>query len=366
MKEESIQTKSIQTKGHIAWIDTARCLAIISVVLCHTTQEIYSFNEEFMMGLSTQSRIFGFSAFSLGRLGVPLFLFITGYLLLDRRYDKQSWLAFWKNNLLSLLIVAEIWIVIYDIFLSWFDGMTFTFTDVLCNMLFLKNVEMSHVWYMPMILGIYLFLPLLANCIQIIDKNILKILLAVIFIYSFVVPIISIWNKIQTGESLSVGVELEFLGGYYGFYVIIGYLVKKGEFKNIKTWIFVIGAVIMFASIVGIQLFYYYNDYAYNVWYDCVFILICAFCIFIIISRLPQLYTIQPFIQDIAKKSFGIYLVHNPIRKILGRYTFIGTGDLIMPIKVLLLFVITFLLSWLLVTLICKIPKVGKFLMGVK
>ena len=71
--------------NRIAGIDTLRAIGILCVVMCHSVEgDIYTLNLEGMNGLSLVSKIFAFTMFSIGRLGVPLFLLISGYLLLDK------------------------------------------------------------------------------------------------------------------------------------------------------------------------------------------------------------------------------------------------------------------------------------------
>ena len=54
--------------------------------------------------MTTFSRIFQFASLFIGRIGVPFFLMITGYLLVDRVYDDQKVRKFWNNNCKSLII----------------------------------------------------------------------------------------------------------------------------------------------------------------------------------------------------------------------------------------------------------------------
>lgn len=88
----------------VEWIDLLRVIAIFAVVLVHATETIYGFNVEFMETISMQSKVFAITALAAGRLGVPIFLMITGYLLLDREYDPEKIVRFWKNNWLRLLV----------------------------------------------------------------------------------------------------------------------------------------------------------------------------------------------------------------------------------------------------------------------
>ena len=70
--------------NRVFWLDVARTIAIIMVVLNHATEHIYKLNINFFEHLSFSSKIFAHMAFTTGRLGVPIFLFLTGYLLLGK------------------------------------------------------------------------------------------------------------------------------------------------------------------------------------------------------------------------------------------------------------------------------------------
>ena len=80
----------------IKWIDLLRALAILMVILCHATEGIYPLSISGMDDLSVQSKAAAFTSFTFGRLGVPIFLMISGYLLLDKDYDPEKTVKFWK------------------------------------------------------------------------------------------------------------------------------------------------------------------------------------------------------------------------------------------------------------------------------
>jgi peptidoglycan/LPS O-acetylase OafA/YrhL len=103
--------ESMSNTKRIEWIDFARMLAFFGAVLCHATEGIYKLNIKYMGTVSLQSKVFAFSAFTIGRPGVALFLMITGYLLLDRECDFETIKKFWKNNWLRLLICT--WISVW-------------------------------------------------------------------------------------------------------------------------------------------------------------------------------------------------------------------------------------------------------------
>lgn len=347
-------------KKRICWLDFARCFAIISVVLVHSTEGVYPFNLDAMAEVEFSRKIFTFTLLTLGRLGVPIFLFATGYLLLDREYTTETTVRFWKKSLLGLLLTTEIWMIIYQIFETWFRGREWSIWILLENMLFLRKADISHFWYMPTILGLYLFIPFVAIALKRMDKKLLVVPVLIGFAYLFVVPVMNVLLDMSGAEKVSGQLTLEFSGGVYGIYLIIGYLVKKEGFKKIRSTVLWGVFTVCFVSTVCLQLFAYSREYKYNVWYNCAFLFAAGVCLFELFSRL----TIKEnsLVKNLAKCSFGIYLIHNPIRMMFVRYLHLDSN----VVKIAVVFTLTFLISWLMVHVIGKIPKAGKVLFYMK
>lgn len=155
MKEEK-QTEMIAHK-RIVNLDIERVLAIMCVVLCHSVELIYNMDFKAWTTLSSKAQIYRTIMFTIGRLGVPIFLLLSGYLLLSRKYENdEDIFKFYKKNLLSLLITTEIWTVIYNIFFCFYNKSSFNVTDFIKEAIFVKEVPIMNMWYMPMIIGIYI------------------------------------------------------------------------------------------------------------------------------------------------------------------------------------------------------------------
>ena len=89
-------------------IDVLRTLALLCVLSIHSLRAaIAQVNGQDLSGL-TGNQIAASCAIGLSTLGVPLFLMISGYLLLDRDYTKERALTFFKRNLLPLIVSYEI------------------------------------------------------------------------------------------------------------------------------------------------------------------------------------------------------------------------------------------------------------------
>ena len=89
-------------------IDVLRTLALLCVLSIHSLRAaIAQVNGQDLSGL-TGNQIAASCSIGLSTLGVPLFLMISGYLLLDRDYTKERALTFFKRNLLPLIVSYEI------------------------------------------------------------------------------------------------------------------------------------------------------------------------------------------------------------------------------------------------------------------
>ena len=217
-------------KERIVWLDNIRAIAILGVLLVHSTEYIYRMNLDGLKSLSIQSFLFAEITFTLGRIGVPFFLLLTGYLLLSRSYDERNCFKFWRTKWLALLVTTEIWIVLYTLFKYAFFSkfQNWDSIQLLKSVFFFGDSVMINMWYMPMIIGIYLFLPFMSNALVKADIKLVAMPLIVVSCYAFVPPIVNA----LAGQSYKLQVDLGYSGGVYGIYLILGCLLKRGLLKS--------------------------------------------------------------------------------------------------------------------------------------
>lgn|GEM_PF-3031175 len=103
---------------------------------------------------------------------------------------------------------------------------------MLRDMLLTNQVHMAHMWYMPMIIGVYVCIPFAARALQGISLKVVFFPLLLFSAYAFGVPA---WKSIFPKSPALVLVDLGFAGGVYGLYLLWGWRVKKGLFKNIHA-----------------------------------------------------------------------------------------------------------------------------------
>ena len=349
---------------HIEWIDLLRIIAISLVILCHSSEEgIYILSLDSVLAMQYKSSIFSFACFTLGRLGVPIFLLISGYLLLDKEYDTNKMKQFWKNNWLHLILCTMIWFLIYDLFLVFIQNKGITLVEIIQDVFFLNKVQMSHVWYMPMIIGLYALIPFAANALQKTDKQrIIWIPLSFFFIFLFLCPTISLLLRIviPSIRPLSNQINAGFSGGIYGIYLLFGWLLKKKTFKKIKGYWLGIIFVLSTSVAVCFQLWAYNNNIQYNIWYDNPFLLIAAVCIFELFSRC-KFHRGYRLLHWLSSYAFAIYLIHFPFKLLL--LDSVMNISCPKPIQVFILWGLLLVISLPVAIIISLIPKCGNYLL---
>lgn len=355
-------------KNRIIYLDIARTFAIIFVVLCHSVELIYKMNLQGWVSISLNARIFKTIVFTLGRIGVPLFLFLTGYLLLNRKYDNDADVKkFYKNNLLSLIVTTEVWILIYNIFLSLYNNKPFDTYSLIKEMLFLQKVPLMNMWYMPMIIGIYIAIPYVSKVVHTFSIKTLKIPIILVFVCIFIMPTLNLILKTFKLDQYNCILDISFLGGGYGLYIVGGYLIREKIIKKIKTKWLVFTSILFFIISCYIQIFEFEYKIEYNIWYNSPFIFICTFALFELFTRINtdnfNKWIVKIFTY-ISKISLSIFFMHIIVEMIFSKY--IKMIKISNPAKVLILFIVSLCISIIVTWLLSKIRLIRKRVLFIK
>ena len=320
-----VMEQTVDKRSRLYWLDLARVVAIISVLCNH------ALNRSFSLYQDTQAEFMQMSLYGsfikalinvFSRLGVPLFLMVTGSLLLKRDYENKNNLKrFLRHNWLSLFRTTEIWLIIMFLFLQIFPNSTLRTEGIPASvirffetLLFVNQETMASMWYMAMILIVYLMIPVISVCIKKLGDKYLGILLSVAIIIGVVIPNISV--MIETAGvhySLISAINISDLFSIYIIYVVIGYWISEKFMKNFKSVLIYSGFVIGLVSTSIFQCWVYSAPIDYSIRYADIGILITSIFLFEIIRR-RQKETIESnivkIITYISRISFGIYFVH--------------------------------------------------------
>jgi surface polysaccharide O-acyltransferase-like enzyme len=338
-------------------LDLIRGAAIFFVVLNHSAELFYKLNstEEILP-------VMGIVSFTVGRLGVPLFFLLSGYLLLTRNYhDYPDCVSFWKNKFGLLLLNWEIWTLIYYIFLAflgWYPLFDIkSFSNLLKQICFMQFVPLLHTWYVPTLLGLYFFYPIVARALQQSQKKELMILLAFTYIPSFALQTLEIITRGQ--NVLSKG----FSGGGCGFLIVLGYMLYNHFIPCFSRLKCVLYFLLAFGLTVGFQIFLRLHGQIYIVNYDFVTVPFTACFLFLFLSQINISDRIENILVRLSTAAYGIYLIHMPVMLLII--------DIIRPmfrrsIGMLVCDLVVFFTSWAIIELVRRVPKVRKYLVLIK
>lgn len=262
-----------------------------------------------------------FSIFS--HIGVPLFLMISGALLLRRSYEtREQTKRFYRHNLLPLVITSEIWYFIMFWFIVYLKpgntiwetgGMTGAVRELLRTMLFFNQTTLGSMWYIPMILAVYTVIPLIATGLnRMEDKRYLLIPYGIVLMHSMVIYNLNTFFKLaEIDYSLSLHLRSSNVFSMYMLYMLAGWFIGEGKLKRIPDWVVVTGSVTSFVSLCAYQLWAFSREYVYLVSYESVGILVCAVFWFELIRRKGTLLKpLEKPITYLSRVSFAIYFVH--------------------------------------------------------
>jgi len=159
------------------WLDNARIIACFSVIFLHISAG-------FVVGNNVGTEYWWIGNFydSAVRWCVPVFVMISGALLLDPR--KQEDLAtFYTKRISRILIPIIFWSVFYLVW-GYLKGVLKGNKPPIIDLLkkLLSGIPYSHMWFLYMIIGLYLFTPFFRKIVTYSSKKELLILTTITFV----------------------------------------------------------------------------------------------------------------------------------------------------------------------------------------
>lgn len=242
-----------------------------------------------------------------------MFLFLTGSLVLSKLVKGNDDVAsFYRRKLFPLVVSAVLCTAFYYARSIFILEQPFDFFQALRVLMLLENCPRAVLWYLPVIIGIYIVLPFVAVVFRRFSFRSFSLPLGVLLVVQFVLPFISNLSVVF-GFSPIAGnsaLDVSFLGGAYGFYIVFGYFVQSGSFdiRNNSRAILVAG-VTSFLFLVAMLFISTAYRRGYVLWYSDLLLLIASCCLYLLLFNFLRFKRCH-VIELISRASFGIYLVH--------------------------------------------------------
>lgn len=286
--------------GRDKHIDNLRVLATLAVVLLHVTVVCYNF-------YCSQEPIIGtiFNCINVVcRFSVPLFVMITGFLLLQpsKVINYKDCVCKYAWRILVILLVVGTLYAWLELAFSYKTYSLSLLSDAFMNV-FMGNLW-DHMWYLYMLIGLYLILPMVKSAVSSLSTNELDILLIILFIFTLLIPSLQSYGLPNVG--FDIPIKYPFL-----FYLLLGYRcsITRPELPHLPILIFIMCVIIISFLIVQNQSIAHWSVNHVNYTSPLIALLACS--LFLIKSNHKrQILLVQRIGRVISKFSFGIYIFH--------------------------------------------------------
>ncbi len=370
--------------SRVVFLDYLRVIAIFMVLLLHSC-ELYFMGADGAVAQIADEDYWWLSLFStVTRVCVPLFVMASGYLLLPLK-ENQDIPAFFKKRFVRVFIPFAIVSLCYLI-LPYFWGATDgeAIKMGLVRLLFNFNGASAHLWFVYMILGLYMFMPVLSPWLSKVGKKGEQAFLAVWLLAStcylakgFLPQVLgslyadsvsdgryaptfygeSFWNEFST---------IYYFSGFIGYLVLAHYIRFHINWSLKKSML--IGGGLFMAGFVFTAIDYYYQLQSCEMLWqldmnsrNCTInVVAMTFGAFVMLKHINYSGKGFGIIEEVSNLSFGVYLWH--IFFLVVMYNLID-GQFDNLTNMLLIWISTMIITLVFVKIVKLLPK-GKYLVG--
>ena len=382
-----VMNLSNQKNQHIVWLDVVRFIAMFTVVCCHCTDP---FN--FYPGTAPnigEIKLWGAIYGSVLRPCVPLFVMITGALLLPVRGDAST---FYKKRIPRVFYPFLIWSVLYNLF-PWITGLLGLNPQIILDFFpyageevmrqsfsvsleyilmipFNFSILAVHMWYIYLLIGLYLYLPVFSAWVEKASERAkLMFLLAwgVTLLLPYYYQFVSnyLWGTCSWN---SFGMLYAFAG--FNGYLLLGHYLKNLEWSLKKTLaigipMFAVGYAVTFLGFRHKTALPEYTDEMLELFftYCSLNVVMMTIPVFMLAKKVKvNSERMKKALANLTVCGFGIYMIH---------YFFTGPSvvlmraiDMPIGLQIPVAAILAFAVSWGLVWLIYRAGKVAKYIVG--
>ena len=350
--------------NRIVFLDWLRVIACFMVMVVHSSECVYSNDYSFSfpseLGRWSVCLINGFV-----RPAVPLFLIASAYLLIPLRTDTKT---FFRKRFMRVVIPFVIWLLIYAVLPGLWGE--FSNEEVKNNLshIFINFIpRASHLWFIYMLLGIYLIMPVLSPWLERVSRREEEVFLGIWLFTTLFWHAHEIFGDVF-GECWWNPYPLfYYVSGYVGYVVMAHYIRKYLDWSTKKT-LYIAMPCFLVGYLFCIGSFYTRSFTVEEVrqlelsWQTTsIAPVLMSFGAFMLIRKITCARArIYKAICDVSAMSYGMYLMH----MLILPYVF-GICNPVMspPLAIFATAIITYVVCYIIAKLI-SLFKFGKYIVG--
>jgi len=291
-------------------LEIIRIIALICIIYNHTGERG---NSLYMFTNGDVTFVFSLISDILCKIGVPLFLMVSGALLLQK---EESWQETYRKRILRIIKVIVLFTTIRYIYECFgVKKIPFSFLGLLEAIL--TGKLFVPYWFLYAYLAILLILPFLRKMVRNMDKKEMNVLILLILGFYALLPVIS--------AVFSLNFEISFVFGVTCCYCILGYylecLISQDRYTKKNALLAVLVATISVVLSYWLVIKEMNTSGAIAGEYSSVLSILIAFCVFFVVKTVwgsaaekRDNTVADRCIMRIGSCSFGIYLIEDYLR----------------------------------------------------
>ena len=326
-------------------IKIMRAFSAMAIVLMHCLPN------ELRGGLSLSQTLATGTFKSFLEFAIPVFTMITGALLLGRDESVPRLLKRVLRIFLALLIFGT-GMSFMELFFVTRAPVSSAFKAILSVFM---GTSWDVLWYLYMLIGLYLILPVLRKFVQNSDNATIVFIMVVLFAGNSIIPAVN-----TLAGSKVIGFYLPFTNACL-FYTLFGYYAFcRMEFSIKKPVLWATVAVVMIYNAIMLTVKGSFSLTNGLLEYASPTTALLSMAIFLL---LKDCRFSSAFSDSIADNSFGIYLIHCIIIQIINRLLGFYPESYPLYLSIPGFFAVVFVVSWISSAILRKVPFVGKYIL---